>query len=288
MGTPFRIEHPSRNVHVVRMDPAANEWWVLCQSDEHQDNPDCDRALLKAHHELALERQAPILKYGDFFCAMQGKYDKRSDKSKVREEHQGGDYLDALVRTGADLLEPYAHHIVMLGRGNHEEAIHRRHETDITERTCERLRERTGAPVQAGGYGGWVRFQFELEKGGGRRSVLAHYFHGAGGGGPVTKGVIQTNRRQDSIYADIYLGGHVHEGWVLRRNRATLNAGNRVVHESGIHICTPGYKDEYKDGHGGWHVETGKPPKPKGCVWLKFERDTHSRDIRVTAIEDIR
>lgn len=287
MDTPFRIEHPSRNVHVVRMDPNAKEWWILCQSDEHQDNPDCDRSLLKKHHELALERQAPILKYGDYYCVMQGKFDRRQDRSKVRPEHQCGDYLDAIVRTGADLLEPYAHHIVMLGRGNHEQAIYKHHETDITERTCQVLRDRTGAPIQAGGYGGWIRLMFESPSRGRRRSINGHYFHGAGGGGPVTKGVIQTNRRQDSIYADFYLGGHVHEAWTVRRSRAELNNMNRVTQRDCLHVCTPGYKNEFKDGNGGWHVETGKPPKPKGCVWLRFERYGKAGDIHMQAIDDI-
>lgn len=286
METPFTIEHATRNVHVVRMDPGAKRWRVLIQSDEHWDNPDCDLEMLRRHHDAAVEHQAPILKVGDFYCVMQGKYDRRSDKSKLRPEHQCGDYLDAVARTGATALEPYAHHIVMLGRGNHEQAILKNHETDITERTAQILRDRTGAPVQGGGYGGFVKFLFESPSGGSRRSVTLNYYHGSGGGGPVTKGVIQTNRRQESVDADIYCTGHVHEAWAVRRGRVYLNHDLRVVHAPGLHVCTPGYKDEYKDGFGGWHVETGKPPKPKGAYWIEFERDG-KRDIVFRAIEDV-
>jgi hypothetical protein len=30
------------------------------------------------------------------------------------------------------------------------------------------------------------------------------------------------------------------------------------------------YKEEYGAGEGGWHIETGKPPKPLGAWWLRF------------------
>lgn len=35
-------------------------------------------------------------------------------------------------------------------------------------------------------------------------------------------------------------------------------------------IRTSTYKNDYRDGSSGWHVETGKPPKPIGAVWLRL------------------
>ena len=111
----------SRNVHRFRVDlpRVGDEQYFLLQSDVHWDNPQCDRTMLKRHLDLALKRNAPVIDIGDFFCTMQGKYDKRSNKADIRAEHQKGDYLDALVRTAANWLEPYAPILTLRGWGNH-------------------------------------------------------------------------------------------------------------------------------------------------------------------------
>jgi hypothetical protein len=36
-------------------------------------------------------------------------------------------------------------------------------------------------------------------------------------------------------------------------------------------VRTPGYKEEYQDGYGGFHVERGAPPKPVGAAWLSIK-----------------
>ena len=74
---------------------ARNGWelWILLTSDWHWDNPKCDRKTLKRHLDQAKERNAKIIITGDLFCAMQGKYDKRSNKSSLRPEHQTDNYL---------------------------------------------------------------------------------------------------------------------------------------------------------------------------------------------------
>jgi len=37
-----------------------------------------------------------------------------------------------------------------------------------------------------------------------------------------------------------------------------------------VQVKLPTYKDEYGKGEGGWHIETGKPPKPLGAYWLRM------------------
>jgi hypothetical protein len=269
---PFAVEHTGPNVLTVRMDVQRKggwEQWFLLQSDEHWDNPHCDRAMLKRHHEEALKRNAGILKFGDTFCAMQGKYDKRSDKTCLRPEHQCGDYLDALVRTGADWYEPFAHNILLFGKGNHESSIRSRHETDLIERLVATVNDRAGSRIQAGGYGGWVWFQFRRQKQ--RLSRRLKYVHGFGGGGPVTKDTIQGQRLRASLgNPDIIAFGHTHDSWVMDDTREWLNDAGRVEHRPLWTVKCATYKDEYGNGAGGWHVETGKPPKPKGAQWLRF------------------
>ena len=106
----WTVERKAKNVFEVQehLDTVKDwEHWCLLRSDAHHDNPKCDQALEKEHLEMALERGASIIDNGDLFCAMQGKYDPRSNKDALRPEHQKGDYLDSLVRTASDFYSPF-------------------------------------------------------------------------------------------------------------------------------------------------------------------------------------
>ena len=131
----------------------------------------------------------------------------------------------------------------------------------------------SGHPVPAGGYGGWVRFICQMTKTRTRRIDLK-YFHGSGGGGPVTRGVIQTNRM--AVYlpdADIVVSGHTHDQWIVPVARERISTAGEVKMDEQSHVRCGTYKDEYGDGFGGWHVERGAPPKPLGALWLRLYRD---------------
>lgn len=269
----WSIEQKARNIHVIRINlkHVGDSQRVLLQSDVHWDNPKCDRDLFESHLEEAREHDAPIVDAGDFFCAMQGKWDKRSNKNDLRPEHRRADYLDALVSTAADALRPYGDLLTVRGDGNHETAIVKRHETSLTERLVERLKAQGSTTVQRGGYSGFIVFELVTCKAQ-RMPVKLHYLHGHGGGGPVTRGVIQSNRH--AVYmadADIVLTGHTHDAWMVPIARVRLNADNsKIDHANQYHVSTPGYKEEWGDGYGGWHVERGGPPKPVGAAWLTF------------------
>jgi hypothetical protein len=62
----------------------------------------------------------------------------------------------------------------------------------------------------------------------------------------------------------------VHDRWQREFVKLNLNASDVVEHQSQWHICGPGYKEEYGKGDGGWAVERGMPPKPKGGHWIRF------------------
>jgi hypothetical protein len=269
----WRVNEHSRNIHVIRIDlgTVGDSQAVLLQSDVHWDNPHCNRELFTKHLDEARALDAPILDNGDFHCAMQGKWDKRANKNDLRPEHQRADYLDALVTTAAEALKPYRDLLVLRGDGNHETAILKHHEPSLTERLVERIKAYGDTPIVKGGYSGYV--VFEVSYAGRRASFKMHYLHGHGGGGAVTRGVIQSNRH--SVYladADIVWTGHTHDAWMLPIARVKLNQDNtKIVHANQYHLSTPGYKEEWQDGYGGWHVERGAPPKPTGAAWLTFK-----------------
>lgn len=276
----------SRNVHTLHIElpRVGDEQFILLQSDVHFDNPHCRLDLLKEHLEEAKARNAPVMDAGDFFCAMQGKYDPRSSKNDIRPEHMRGDYLDALVKTGAEFMEPYRHLLTLRAHGNHETSILKRQETDLTERFTERMKAGGATSIHSGKFSGWVRILVSYQ-GTRRKSFDLWYHHGYGGGGPVTRGVIQTARV--GVYvgeADVCWSGHTHDSWQMPIEKIRLNGACKVEMFRQLHIRTAGYKDEYGDGGTGWHIERGGPPKPTGAAWLRIHHHKGA-EIRLDAIE---
>jgi len=264
------------------------EQWVLLSADRHHDNPRCDRKMETRHLKQVLERRALILDFGDLFCAMQGKYDPRSSMDDIRSEDVGQDYLDRIVTHAARDYGPYAANWLLIGTGNHETNIRKRHGTDLTSNLVHRLNADYGGNCHVGGYGGWVRFMFKMNRTK-RQSMNLKYHHGAGGGGPVTRGVIQTNRQ--AVYlpdADIVVNGHTHDSWHVPLARERLSKAGRVKRDLIHFIRTPGYKDDYGDGSGGFHIEKWGPPKPLGAVWLRFWYDGTPSRVEVEVTQDIR
>lgn len=256
----------TNNVYITRSK--FQETKALLISDCHWDNPHCDRKLLANHMQQAVDGGHDIFINGDLFCLMQGKYDGRRSKSDIRPEHNGSRYLDLVIDTAVEWFKPYAKSIKVIGYGNHETSILRHCETDIIERFVTLLNAATGANIQVGGYGGWVIWQFS-EYTEVNLSYKMKYYHGSGGGGPVTKGTIQFNRMATMVEgADAVWMGHVHESTELTYTVEKLDRHYKVKLKDILMIRTPSYKEEYNEGQGGWHVERGAPPKPLGGRWL--------------------
>ena len=253
--------------NVVRIEKNWEETKVLLISDLHWDNPKCDRTLLKKHLDEALAGNHDILINGDLFCLMQGAYDPRKSKSDIREEHNVANYFDAIVNTAVEWFSPYAHLIKFVGYGNHETSILKRQETDIIERFVTLLNYKCESSVQVGGYGGWVRYNFD--DGSSHHSFKIKYMHGFGGGGAVTRGTIQHNRMSVNVEgADAIWMGHVHEDYELTYTVEQLTHQDTVILRDILMIRTSAYKEEYGDGSKGWHIERGASPKPIGGRWL--------------------
>ena len=258
---------------------------LYLMSDVHWDNPHCDRKLLKQHLDKCLEENIGIGIIGDLFCLMQGKYDPRRSKNDILPEHNVANYLDAVVNTAIDYFKPYAHLIQFVGYGNHETAIIKNCETDVIERFVSGLNREAGTEIQVGGYGGWWVVRVEL-----RKKVHSlfkiKYYHGSGGGGVVTKGVIQNNRMQVMIEgADCIWSGHVHELYHHADMAEELvfshSGGFRVDTKYIHHVRTASYKEEYDEGYMGFHVERMRPPKPLGGYELNFatRREIKTHDV---------
>lgn len=245
---------------------------VLVTGDRHWDNVDSDQRLQKKHLDYALEHNIPVIDNGDFFCLMQGKYDPRSSKSKLRPEHQGSKYFDLVHDTAVDFFTPYAPIMASIGYGNHETACIRKHETDILANFIRNMNAQGNGQCHQSGYRGFVNLTFQGEGGKGQKAaVLIHHFHGSGGGAPVTQGTIQGQRQHGMVPdADVVVLSHTHYAWIMPRGSFRRNKSGRVYHSHQLGISTPTYKDEIGVGDTGWLLEKGSGPKPIGCVWLKI------------------
>jgi len=267
-------QDPDLNVITVDFPDVRAGWeqWWMVSADRHWDNPHSNRRLQREHLELAKKRNAIITEIGDTYCCMEGRFDPRRTNVgvNVRAEHQRKDYLGALTRTGVNWFAPYAEQFAMFGYGNHETACLKNNSYDLISNLVEGLNNKAGTNIKVGGYNGYLRFKFRMQKTR-RHTINVFYTHGSGGGGPVTKGTIQTNRR--AVWnpdASIVLSGHIHEQWIMPLSRYRLSQDGVPYHDYQVHVQTPTYKEEYGDGKEGWHVERGAPPKPLGCQWFRF------------------
>lgn len=265
--------------------PNSRSQTYLMISDIHWDNPKCNRTLLEKHLKEAQRRKAKVLVNGDFFCLMQGKGDPRRSKDDIRPEHNKANYLDAIVKDAVEWWGKYKDVLLFIGYGNHETSIIKHQETDILQRFVD-LFNATQKPKQAlqiGGYGGWVVMQKNKVKSRNNKKYLEsqsakyiHYFHGSGGGGPVTANMIQHQR--NSAYtegADMIWIGHTHDMFYHTRKKHQINKVSFKPENKDLDFLqTASYKEEYQDRNSGWHVERGAPPKPLGGYWLELKVDS--------------
>lgn len=232
---------------------------ILTISDVHFDNIKCNRKLLKSHLDMIVELNGYITITGDLLCLMQGKYDPRSSKSALMAEHIGGNYIEKVIEDAVDFFAPYAKHILLISKGNHETSVSSRMEFDVLKYFIEKLNAKSGANVKLGEYSGY--FQVEIDVNDYRRTVNFGYHHGAWGG-VVSKGTQGANRF-GLIYpdADVFFTGHTHDGWVLAVPRLRLKAQQeKMIVENQWHVKTGTYKEEFEDGKG-WAVERIVMPK---------------------------
>lgn len=260
---------------------AGDHWFFLC-SDVHWDNPKCNRDLFHAHMQEAKKRGAPVLIFGDFFCAMQGKYDPRRSKKSIRPEHNVANYLDAIVTGAAEDLAPYADNIALISYGNHERAILSNCETCLLERLTTLMRDRYESNVLKAGYHGIVRIKFRQNSGKVRSTTL--YFHHGKFGGVVSKGTQGIARHGLVVpQADIVVTGHTHDQWHVKQPRFHWKANGQMEVRDQHHVKTGTYKEEFATDMS-WAVERIVMPKSLGGCWLRINVHGEDKVLTVTPI----
>lgn len=270
---------------VTTIETDNNECEILFISDVHFDSVTCDRKSFFADMDLALKKNAKIVIPGDFFDAMNGRFDPRRSMRDVRPEYRDDKYYDLIINDATKALQKYAKNIILICDGNHELSVLKNANTHLIDRLVDRLNQMKGVNIAHGGYGGWIRVMHrgpKIDRFDG--TVKVKYFHGAGGEAPVTRGAIQTNRQAVFLPdADVVINGHSHNAYWIPITRERLSNKGELYFGQQHHIRTPGYQMSYGDGTKGWEVTRGGVPKPVGCIFMKTKpKQDKGHDVDIT------
>lgn len=249
---------------------------ILIMSDVHFDNPHCDRDLLKKHLDQAKQKGAYVICIGDFFCAMEGRYDPRRSKGTIRPEYNRANYIDCIVNDAIKFLKPYKENLLFFSLGNHETSVLKNVETDLLERMIGGL----GGNVKKLGYLGY--FIINTHYDGARIQKYRIFFHHGKWGGVITKGSLAAVRYASISNADLIVSGHTHDHWSMPHAYYDVDgAGQLKVKELDVIKCGT-YKEEFESGSG-FGPERIVMPKMKRQWWLKLFWTTKDiTDVQLT------
>jgi UDP-2,3-diacylglucosamine pyrophosphatase LpxH len=271
--------------------------FVLClMSDLHIGGLHVDYKLIEKELADAKKRGAKILINGDVFDAILPGDRKRYRANNLhpRLYDAGDDMLGESIRWAYEILAPYKDDIIMIGDGNHDDAVARYHHIEPVKHLIVMLNGADGK-IQYGGYHGFIHVQLRPFSDTHYGHYVIHYHHGAGGAAPVTKGAITFSRAAMWIEgADAIWRGHTHHRQAGRDNKVTFNKSvvvpeNRVMTRDVLTLRTGSYFDTYVGTTSEQLLKHGRrdsyaalwdsPTLPKGGLMLTLNA-VHSRDVR--------
>lgn len=267
-ATEYACNYHSFNIRTNYLDW---KYHFVC-SDVHLDNPKCQRDKLKEDLDMAMSLGATISITGDLLDLMQGKHDRRSNKSALRKDFvEGGTYIDSVIEDAVDFLSPYAKNILLISKGNHETSVQSHIEVDVLKYLIRELNKKNGTKIQMGEYRGYFSIVYQMTDSGHRNPIHFGYTHGNFGGN-ITKGSLSVLRNAAIMPdCDIMLSGHTHDSWhIPHRMYSRDNQKKSIELRTQHHVRTGTYKEEFQDGRG-WAVEKIAFPKIIGGCLCKFK-----------------
>jgi len=255
----------------------------MALTDLHWDSAHCDRILLKRHLDKALEEDAPVVIVGDMYDLMQGKWDPRSDQNTLRPEHRGNCYLDLVVNTSLEWFAPYAKILAVITPGNHEASITKRHQIDVLDRFCFGMRQMGSEVIYAKDWS-YLLQRNKRASSNDSQSTKIFLHHGWGGGGPITRGLIDHSRTRDQWDGDIFISGHIHRR-NIDENTIVRCSGNGLIQvRDQLFVRCGSYKHETNDS---WHVSQGRGARPLGGWWITTRCEKGHMDTRFVSYAEV-
>lgn len=245
---------------------------LLFLGDLHLDNARSDRKAIKELLDEAVERDALVVLLGDVFDVMQGYGDKRASLSALKRDYaESGSYLGAVLDDVTSFLLPYAGNIWLMLQGNHESSVARFAGVRIEQLLAANLTRAGGSPVTPG-YQTYAIVKLRHDTDPRMKGFPFWVSHGYGGGGDVTKGVIQAQRRAVT-YPDarFVVSGHVHSSYYVAHEQWRLDTNYKPFATEQEHYVVGTFKDEFSSAVG-YHVEKGRGPRLPSGWWVDFKR----------------
>lgn len=249
---------------------------ILALTDLHWDSAHCKLDLLKSHLDEALEYNIPVIIIGDLYDVMQGRYDPRADQNTLRPEHRGNCYFDAIIDTSIEWFRPYAKILALISPGNHEGAVMKRQQINLIDKFCQGM-QMAGSNVISAPDWGYILIKMKH-----RRTVdtkRLFYQHGYGGGGEITRGLIDHSRTRSQWDADVFVSGHIHRRNIDENIIVRCSARGNVTQDQQLFIRCGSYKDETHDA---WHISKGRGARPVGGWYINFTGKWGQGDLGVT------
>jgi len=276
-------------------------------SDHHIGSANTDYKLIEAEIKAALGHGDRILLNGDLLDLVLVKDHKRFDPDALHPRLRGRrNIVNEAIAWAVELLSPAAHLIDMIGVGNHETFIERFHNFDPTQVIVYELEKLARKKVHNhvihyGGYTGFVDYRMRFSRvtertsAGGARWVI-YYHHGSGSAAPVTKGMIDFNRKDTWVDADLIWMGHKHNRW--NANVIKLSCpqnGDQPNVKDVRHLMTGAYFDTYvgqsqksirkRGRRSNYAADLGLAPQGKGGARVMLDIDGHRRTYEVKVMQ---
>jgi UDP-2,3-diacylglucosamine pyrophosphatase LpxH len=185
--------------------------------DPHLESPHHARELFEHDMNEASKRGDSIVIMGDVFDAILFQDKKRSNASHMMDTDSK---LNRITMKAVNRLKPWVNNIDLMLVGNHETAVMKYHSYDPVGMLLGILNSHktdgafASKLIHHGGYTTFLGLQFVQTAETGNRigsySQKIYLHHGAGGGAPVTKGMIDAARIKVGNVFDVGVIGHKH------------------------------------------------------------------------------
>jgi hypothetical protein len=261
----------SQKVHrdLVKFSFRQKKIRVVVISDGHFDNPHSQLKWLqnKLDNEF---KDAYIIIGGDSIDVMQGKNDRRSDKSIITDKTRRADYFNAVYEyVKKEIHDRYNDRIITWNRGNHDNSIINHNEIDLISLIC-------GDVTPVGAVSGYIHFQY-TEKNHRCASSLLYYQHIPDSGGKRSKGMLSVDTIRGKFPdADIFVTEHIHNAWIHPEGVERVDSRCNVTKKIQWFIQNTTIKDEFDtDRNGFFHEKIKSGPQIVGfsCIEFEFIRD---------------
>jgi hypothetical protein len=241
-------------LHICRPAPlsvsAGDVVGLTLLSDLHLGAAHVDYNLIARELKTARDNNDRILVNGDIFDLILTKDLKRFTPDALHPRLLGRkDIVNEAVGWAVELFAPLATQIDMLGMGNHEDTVLKYANVDPLKTLVEELQKkvpaRLGHVIHYGGYSGFV--DYRLKRGKQAERFVVYYHHGSGSAAPVTKGMIDFNRKDTWVSADLIWMGHKHNRWAGAVQRVSCpEAGDEPCVRDVRHVMTGAYFQTYR------------------------------------------